>query len=123
MSSSPRQAPSDSTKSMAAVYAAPSPFHVKGIAYRGAFDLYARMVPGGIAAMIDNADNDALRVFMMQPFLSSTWYDVMPFPAIDGIAARLCAQPLTRFVRDTSRLQAREELGGVYRRLLKLVSP
>jgi hypothetical protein len=123
MNSPQRHTLRDSAKFPAAVSAVPSPFHIKGIAYRGAFDLYARIVPGGIEAMIDSAEDETLRVFMMQPFLSSTWYDILPFPAIDSIAARLCAQPWTRFVRDTSRMQARDELGGIYKRFLKLVSP
>lgn len=100
-----------------------SPFRVKGIAYRGALADYERVVPGGYRAMVDNADNETLRNFMTQPFLASAWYDVMPFPAVDAIAARLSGQSLAQFVRGASARQAREELGGIYSMFLKILSP
>jgi hypothetical protein len=102
-----------------------SPFHVKGLVYRGALNYCERKVPGGLRAMNEVAatENEALARFMKQNFLASAWYDLLPLPMIDALAARLCNEPRTQFVRTAARTQAREELGGIYRMFLKLLSP
>lgn len=102
-----------------------SPFHVKGLVYRGVMSYCERKVPGGVRAMLEVAaiEDDALSRFMRQNFLASGWYDLLPLPMIDALAARLCNEPRAPFVRTAARVQAREELGGIYKVFLKLLSP
>lgn len=100
-----------------------SPFHVKGIAYRHAQSYYQSHVPGGLAAVASALDDPELRAFLVQEFLSASWYDVLPFVAIDAAAARACSTSMSRFVRECAHWQAQHELSGVYRVLLRLFSP
>ena len=102
-----------------------SPFHVKGLVYRGALSYCERKVPGGLRAMAEVAksEDEVLHRFISQNFLASAWYDLLPLPMIDSLAARLCNEPRVPFIRTAARTQAREELGGIYRMFLKLLSP
>lgn len=104
-----------------------SPFRIKGVAYRGHLDYVRENVPGGEGAMIEElvrwtGVSDYER-FFRQTFLASTRYDVYPL-AMAGVAcARLCGQTFGEFVRERTDHQARTDLNGVYRFLLKMVSP
>ncbi len=101
-----------------------SPFHVKGLAYRGHLAYAERFVPGGNRAILGALEADAqLEAFFAQSFLASSRYDVMPL-ALAGIgASRVTGLSFHQFVRIRSGFQAREDMNGVYRMMLNLASP
>jgi hypothetical protein len=101
-----------------------SPFHVKGLAYRGHLAYAEKFVPGGNAAILTALDADAkLEAFFGQSFLASSRYDVMPL-ALAGLgASRVTGLTFHEFVRLRSNWQAREDVNGVYRMMLNLASP
>ena len=96
-------------------------FRIKGVAYRTAIPLYERLVPGGFYALV-NALEPPLADFITQRFLASAWYDVFPFPRVDEAAASLSRLPFEDFVRRTARIQAEEELNGIYRAFIRMMS-
>lgn len=101
-----------------------SPFHVKGVLYRGTQEYFAKEVPGGIEALYAQlADDPALLAFIQQTFLPSSWYDVLPAARLIRAEARAVGLTLARYLRLRTRYQAERDIGGVYRVLLKLASP
>jgi hypothetical protein len=99
-----------------------SPFHLKGIAYRGHVEYTNRFIRGGARAVIASFRNPALAAFFDQPFLAATWYDALPILSVWYATARLLNQPPIDFLRTRTRHQAEEDIHGAYRLILNLAS-
>ena len=98
------------------------PFRVKGVAYRGHMDYVRDHLPGGLSAMLAALPDPAVRAFFDQPFLASVRYDVRPL-ALAGVACgKLTGAGYLPFVALRTRLQADDDIRGVYKFLLKFVS-
>jgi hypothetical protein len=99
-----------------------SPFHIKGIAYRGHLDYATKHIPGGPAAINRLFRNSALRFFFEQPFLAASWYAALPIVPLWYACADVLARPRLEFLRARTRHQAEQDIHGVYRIILKLAS-
>lgn len=99
------------------------PFRVKGGAYRGHLDYVAEQIPGGVEEMLRGFRDPALASFFQQKFLPSTFYDIIPLVTAGYVCARQSRKTFSEFLRIRSRYQAAKDIGGVYRMLLKMVSP
>jgi len=99
-----------------------SPFHVKGLAYRGHLEFVAEHVPGGVAAQNAAFEEDALREFFKQPFVAGGWYDVFPLAEAGLVCARLRGEPLHALLHARARHQVERDIGGVYGFLARFAS-
>ena len=98
------------------VAAGTSPFHVKGLAYRG-FEAYAkRNVEGGMERVRFELADAKLREFLSQPFLAGSWYDLLPVVPLAATIALLERSSLEDFVRRSARRQALYDARHVHRR-------
>jgi serine/threonine-protein kinase len=94
-----------------------SPFHVKGIAYRGMVRLIEKRVPGGMDALEREANDARLSTFIRQPFLAASRYDLLPMtPIVVGIA-RLLGQPLEALATELGAREAAHDIERLYGRL------
>jgi serine/threonine protein kinase len=93
-----------------------SPFHIKGIAYRGVVQL-VKGLDGGIDAVEAELDDERLHGFLRQPFLASSWHDILPMMPINAAIARVLRKPLEVLAREQGADQARFDGEHVYRRL------
>jgi hypothetical protein len=100
-----------------------SPFKIKGVAYRGHLEYVTEFVDGGVEEMLRGFRDPALVEFFQQKFLPSTFYDIIPLIVAGYVCARQTRKSFSEFVRIRSRYQAERDVGGVYRVLIKLVSP
>jgi hypothetical protein len=100
-----------------------SPFHVKGVVYRYFFEYLDHQLEGGRARLLAAIDEPDLRAFADQPFLAGTFYDTAPIMALCERAASLLGRPFLGFVREFAEQQAETDIKGIYRMLLRLVSP
>ncbi|HEX4457318.1 MAG TPA: hypothetical protein VIA18_05080 [Polyangia bacterium] len=100
-----------------------SPFHVKGVVYRNFVAYIDTAVAGGLARLVTLIDDPALQTFAQQPFLASSFYDALPTVPLCETAAKVLNQPFALLVRDFSAYAAERDAKGIYRLLLKLVSP
>jgi hypothetical protein len=100
-----------------------SPFRGKGVTYRNYFDYAEEFIPGGRERVLAAFSDPALRAFASQPFLAGSFYDTLPMVALCETAAALMNKPFVQFVREFSAVAAERDTTGVYRMLLKLVSP
>ncbi len=100
-----------------------SPFHLKGIGYRGHIEYANKFVPGGATAMCAAFKNTALSFFFQQQFLAASWYDALPILAAWQVCARLANQPANDFLKARTRHQASQDIHGVYKLILKIASP
>lgn len=100
-----------------------SPFHVKGVLYLGTQKYFQTEVPDGLSRLAATLDDPAVRDFIQQKFLPSSWYDVLPVAALIRAEAEVCHQTVPSYLRKRAAFQAREDISGVYRWLLKLASP
>ena len=99
------------------------PFRIKGVAYRGHLAYVSEHVPGGVEEMLRGFRDPALAAFFEQKFLPSTFYDIVPLVVAGYVCARQSRKTFSDFVRVRSRYQAEQDVGGIYRLLIKLVSP
>jgi hypothetical protein len=115
---------SDGAAELLALPIAPgdSPFRVKGVAFRGHLDYVAAHVPGGVDGMLADFADPRLRSFFSQPFLAASFYDVFPLAIAGIVCAKRCGVEYLEFVRMRTEAQAKSDLGGVYRVLLKFTS-
>lgn len=97
------------------------PFRMKGLGYRGVFRRLSEA--HGRQAVLDSCEDDETRRFLAQPFLAASWYDVFPMVALCQIGARLDGCTFTDFCLRHSAIQASDDVSGVYRALLSLLSP
>jgi hypothetical protein len=100
-----------------------SPFHVKGGIYLGTVKFFTRQVEGGLEALYKEIEDPALLAFIQQKFLPSSWYDVLPVAPLIRAEARAMKLTTMQYLRQRTQFQVREDIGGVYRMLLKLISP
>jgi hypothetical protein len=94
-----------------------SPFHLKGIAYRGFRRLVDRRVPGGLPALEQELDDPRLASFVRQPFLAASRYDLLPMLPLNEAAARLLRTPLDALASDQGARQAAYDIDKLYGRL------
>jgi hypothetical protein len=99
------------------------PFRIKGGAYRGHLDYVAEHLPGGVEEMLHGFRDPALAPFFTQKFLPSTFYDIIPLVVAGYVCARQSRKTYSEFLRIRGRYQAQKDIGGVYKFLLKMVSP
>jgi hypothetical protein len=99
-----------------------SPFHVKGHVWQGALEYYDAHVPGHLAALHAKLDPE-LRTFVTQRFLAASWYDALPIAPVSHAVSRLLGVEHDEVLRNRSRWQAERDIRGIYRMLVKLVSP
>jgi hypothetical protein len=100
-----------------------SPFHIKGMPYRGFIYLVNKVVPGGLEAFAEKLDDPRLRVFIRQQFLATGRYDVLPFLPLFTTLSRILDMQFDALVRGTSGAQARYDARTVYQRILSGTSP
>jgi hypothetical protein len=100
-----------------------SPFHVKGVLYLGTQSFFESNMKGGVATFAADIADSELRAFITQKFLPSSWYDVMPVPALIAAEARALRMPLEAYLLHRTRWQAKKDLGGVHGWVLKVASP
>lgn len=99
------------------VSAGKSPFAIKGIAYRGFVYSASRALPGGFDELVDALDDAALREFILQPFLASSRYDVLPLRPLTASLAALLSQPFDVLVEAAAAAQARYDARTVFRQM------
>jgi hypothetical protein len=100
-----------------------SPWRQKGNVYRGLFRHVDTYIDGGSTAAIDRVEDPLVRAFLTQPFAASGWYDLFPMITMIVQVARLRGVPYFTAVSDLSRMMANADLNGLYRTLLRVVSP
>jgi len=94
-----------------------SPFHIKGIAYRGLLQLVERRVPGGLAELEGHLHDDRIAPFLTQPFLAASWYDILPMLPVSAAVAQVLGKPIETLGREQGAQQARHDVETVYRGL------
>lgn len=99
-----------------------SPFRQKGSAYLGDFEALEKMVPGGMAALLNAITDERLRTFLRAKFHAGDWYDVLPNLQMQKVAARLRGVSFTAHQREIGMWQAENAARGIYRALLRVVS-
>jgi serine/threonine-protein kinase len=99
-----------------------SPFHIKGIAYRGMVHMIEKRIPGGMAALELELDDPRLVPFLHQPFLAASWYDILPALPINVAIARTLGKPVDVLAREQGAEQARYDVERVYLRLFERMS-
>lgn len=100
-----------------------SPFRTKGLLYRGVIQQLKAMVPGGLDAIAEAAGDDELGEFIRQPFLASSFYDVLPAVWLADTAAALVGQRSEAFMKQRAAEQAITDLNGVHRVMLAAAPP
>jgi hypothetical protein len=100
-----------------------SPFHVKGGIYSGTIKFFNEKVEGGAEQLFREIRDPQLNAFIQQKFLPSSWYDVLPCAPLIRAEARILGMSVTGYLKHRAAYQAAQDLSGVYRLLLKLVSP
>lgn len=99
-----------------------SPYKIKGNAYRRAIERFQRDL-GGLEKVLELANNATLTGFYAQPFMASSWYDVFPLPLIHQAGALLMNQPYDEYIEERSRETFEKDVRGIYRMVLKVMSP
>jgi hypothetical protein len=84
---------------------------------------YDALVKGGAAAVRNSFSEVDLGLFARNDFFASTWYDIVPMAYMDYRAAELSELSFDEFAHQAADLQAKSDMNGVYRLLLRFVSP
>jgi hypothetical protein len=100
-----------------------SPWSQKGNVYRSLFKHVDLYIEGGSAEALGRVENEHVRRYLTQPFAASGWYDIFPMIALIVQVSRLRGVPYFTAVSDLSRMMAKADLNGLYRTLLRVVSP
>jgi hypothetical protein len=100
-----------------------SPFHCKGVGYRNLCAFIEHAVPGGMPHFLAALPSDELRQFLRQPFLASSWYDVLVMIPLIHQGARELHQTTYQFVRELAGFSTKRDVGGIYRVLMHFTSP
>jgi hypothetical protein len=99
-----------------------SPFHVKGNVYNGTKTFFTSSVEGGLDTLYGAIDDPSLLEFIQQKFIPVAWYDVLPAVPLIRAEAKAMGLGTKRYLQLRSAFQAKHDLAGVYRVVLKLAS-
>jgi hypothetical protein len=102
--------------------ASDSVFHASGLVYAAAKAFYGFRVPGGADAFAASMP-PGLLAFWSQNFIAASRYDILPILDLSAHAARLCRISHMAMVTESSRWTAKRDVNGVYRLLLRVMSP
>src|SRR5262245_41310514 len=100
-----------------------SPFHVRGSVYRGIQTYTKDHFPGGTADLLKLLPDTDLQNFIQQAFSPAGWYDALPIRPITEAMAVAEGHPYFESVRNRSSLLAQRDIKGVYKLLLRAVTP
>jgi hypothetical protein len=100
-----------------------SPFRVKGSICRGCVDYVADHIQGGMPAALAALPSDAWRRCFERPFLATDWYDAFVLNALLLAASRVAGQSFENFLTQAFDAQAERDQRGVYKLLLRAISP
>ncbi len=92
-----------------------SPFHVKGLAYKGLLHFVTTKIDGGIGVLAASMRDAQLRDYVTQTFLASTFYDALPLVSASAAAATLANVPLETFAQNQGRAQAKYDAEHAYK--------
>jgi hypothetical protein len=100
-----------------------NPFRVKGHGLLARMAVYDRLIDGGSRAVLDAIPDAAVREYLSGPLLRASWYDLFAHAELDLAAAKLRNLPGSQSVASASAAQAEADARGIYRLLLRFVSP
>jgi hypothetical protein len=101
-----------------------SPFRIKGVVYRNSLDFADERIRGGRAALLAELRDPKLHAFFAgQTFLAGSFYDALPAVPMCAAGATLLGLSADDYVRELTRYAAERDTSGIYRMLLRLVSP
>lgn len=92
-----------------------SPFHVKGLAYKGLLHFVTTKIEGGVGVLAASMRDAVLRDYVTQTFLASAFYDALPLVSASAAAANLLNIPLETFAQNQGRAQAKYDAERTYR--------
>lgn len=96
-----------------------SPFRIKGNGYKGNLE-YIDALAGGRKQVFEVLARSDIEAFYEQLFLPSVWYDVLPILATTAAVAIIHGESFEARAASRSRHQARKDIGGVHRMLMRL---
>jgi serine/threonine protein kinase len=94
-----------------------SPFTIKGLPYRGFVYFATQALPRGLDELVDALDDATLREFVVQPFLASSRYDILPLRPLEAKLAQLLGQTFDELVAKGARAQVRYDARTVFKHL------
>lgn len=100
-----------------------SPFRTKGVLFLGTRTFFESHHERGIEAVADQLPEGRLRAFLRQKFLAGGQYEVLVVPALVAAEARAMRQSQDDYLLQRTIWQAKQDIHGVYRLMLKLTSP
>lgn len=100
-----------------------SPFHVRGSTYVGIREYIDTQLRDGLPAVLAHLPDAAHRDFASQTFLPVTMYDALPIRSLTEAIAMAERVPYSTSVAGRARLVAQRDVAGLYKLLLRAVSP
>ena len=103
-----------------------SPYRLKGTAYTSRIAWVEANIPGGLGAMrqgVEQRYGPEVAAFFDQPFLSASWYDVVPLAQSAVVCGEILDQGYREFLTVVSEAAADGQVGRIYRWFLQMVSP
>jgi hypothetical protein len=98
-------------------------FRIKGNVYVGILEFCDARVPGGRAAVLAQVSDVATSAFLKKPLLAASYYDCFPVLTLCEAAAKVAGMPVLAFHQAFSEAQAKRDISGVYKMMLKLATP
>lgn len=98
-------------------------FRAKGHIYEKMKENIAETVDGGLDDFLDRLEDRDVAEFFTQKFFAGSWYDALPMAPIAIAHSRALGNAFHYHGRERGRMIAERDLSGVYRAVLKLVSP
>jgi serine/threonine protein kinase len=92
-----------------------SPFHIKGMPYRGLVRFIEKVTPGGLDAFCEALPDERLRAFLHQPFLATGRYDTLPMVPLFAAVARAVGASFDDVVRGAAISQCSYDAKTVYK--------
>lgn len=96
---------------------------MRGSTYVGIREYIDTRMRDGLPAVLAHLPDAAHRDFVSQTFLPVTMYDALPIRALTEAIAMAEGVPYSASVSDRARMVAQRDVAGLYRLLLRAVSP
>jgi len=99
-----------------------SPFRIRGVTLEGFVEFFRERAKMEVRDILERLPDPEVRAYVMQRYVSSGWYDFLPYFQVANVIASACGMSASQLGAEHGSWQVRRDAKGINKLLMKVVS-